>query len=61
MVQLLMTGTIVSPWPPSTIARTSLTDTPAASARNSWKRAESRMPAMPTTFLAEKPVTFFSS
>ena len=25
IVQLLMTGTIVSPWPPSTIARTSLT------------------------------------
>ena len=28
-VQLLVTGTMVSPWPPSTIARTSLTATPS--------------------------------
>ena len=43
------TGTIWSPWPPSTIAVTSLTDMPVSRAMKVEKRAVSRMPAMPKT------------
>ena len=43
------TGTIWSPWPPSTIAVTSLIDAPVSQAMKAEKRAVSRMPAMPTT------------
>ena len=43
------TGTIWSPWPPSTIAVTSLTERPVSWAMKHSKRAVSRMPAMPTT------------
>ena len=43
-----------SPWPPSTIARTSFTLTPASRARKSWKRALSSTPAMPTTMLLRR-------
>jgi hypothetical protein len=50
-----MTGTIVSPWPPSTKDVTSLTETPNSSARKWLKRAESRTPAMPTTLLCGRP------
>src|ERR1041384_4008927 len=48
---------MVSPWPPSTKAVTSSTETSNSSARNSRKRALSSTPAMPTTRLAGKPVT----
>ena len=43
------TGTIWSPWPPSTTAVTSLTDTASSCEMNAEKRAVSRMPAMPRT------------
>ena len=43
------TGTIWSPWPPSTIVCTSLIDAPVSQAMNARNRALSRMPAMPTT------------
>ena len=43
------TGTIWSPWPPSTIACTSWIDMPVSKAMNAEKRAVSRMPAMPKT------------
>jgi hypothetical protein len=43
------TGTIWSPWPPSTIAVTSLTETSSSCAMKAEKRAVSRIPAMPTT------------
>ena len=43
------TGTIWSPWPPSTIAVTSFTEAPVSHAMNAEKRAVSRIPAMPTT------------
>ena len=42
-------GTIVSPWPPSTNAVTFSTETFNASARKHRMRAESRTPAMPIT------------
>ena len=51
------TGTIWSPWPPSTIACTSFTDEPVSQAMNAEKRAVSRMPAMPTTRSFGKPET----
>ena len=43
------TGTIWSPWPPSTIAVTSFTERPVSCAMKHSKREVSRMPAMPTT------------
>ncbi len=42
-------GTIVSPWPPSTNAWTFSTDTPSSFAMKERMRAESRTPAMPMT------------
>ena len=48
-------GTMVSPWPPSTNAVTFSTDTLSSRAMNVRKRAESRTPAMPTTRLCGKP------
>ena len=53
----LTTGTIWSPWPPSTIAVTSLTDAPVSHAMNVRKRAVSRIPAMPKTRCFGKPAT----
>ena len=44
-----VTGTIGSPWPPSTKPVTSRTDTPSSQARKVRKRAESSTPAMPIT------------
>ena len=55
IVQARGRGTIESPWAPSTIASTSLTEVPLASARNQEKRAESSTPAMPTTRRPGKP------
>src|SRR5690348_27992 len=46
---------MLSPWPPSTKAVTSSTDTLNSSARKYRKRAESSTPAMPTTRLARRP------
>ena len=43
------TGTIWSPWPPSTTAWTSLSDVPVSQAMNVRKRAVSRIPAIPNT------------
>ena len=43
------TGTIWSPWPPSTIAVTSLTEQPVSQAMKAEKRAVSRIPAIPKT------------
>ena len=43
------TGTMVSPWPPSTTAVTLSTDTPNSCAMKVRKRALSSTPAMPTT------------
>ena len=48
-VVALTTGTIWSPWPPSTIAVTSFTDAPVSHAMNVEKRAVSRIPAIPNT------------
>ena len=48
-------GTIVSPWPPSTKAVTSSTETLNSSARKWRKRALSSTPAMPTTMLCGRP------
>ena len=45
----------MSPWPPSTKAVTSSTETLNSSARNQRNRAESSTPAMPTTLLAGRP------
>ena len=46
---------MVSPWPPSTKAVTSSTETPNSCARNSRKRLLSNTPAMPTTCFAGSP------
>ena len=54
-VEYSTTGTIVSPWPPSTKLVTSRTDTPNSQARKVEKRAESSTPAMPTTLLWGRP------
>src|SRR5438093_485291 len=54
-----MSGTIVSPWPPRTIAWMSRTDTSSASDRNVRYRAVSSTPAMPITRSRGKPVTCF--
>ena len=54
-MQALGSGTIESPWAPSTMASTSTTDVPVSSAMNHEKRAESSTPAMPITRRAGKP------
>ena len=51
-----VSGTIWSPWPPSTYACTSFTETPSSHARNVRKRAVSSTPAMPTTRFFGKPM-----
>ena len=51
------TGTIWSPWPPSTIAVTSLTDMPVSQAMKVEKRAVSRIPAIPKTRSFGQPET----
>ena len=43
------TGTIWSPWPPSTMAVTSFAEAPVSQAMKALKRAVSRIPAMPKT------------
>ena len=48
-------GTIVSPWPPSTNAVTSSTETLNSSARKWRNRALSSTPAMPTTMWCGSP------
>ena len=55
------TGTIWSPWPPSTVAVTSLTERPVSWAMKHSKRAVSRMPAMPTTRSRGKLETAFAT
>ena len=60
-VVALTTGTIWSPWPPSTIAVTSLTDEPVFHAINVEKRAVSRMPAIPNTRCFGQPDTCFAT
>ena len=55
------TGTIWSPWPPSTIAVTSLAEAPVSQAMKVLKRAVSRMPAMPKTRSLGKPETSFAT
>ncbi len=55
--QQLASGTIVSPWPPISIAETSSTLTPSSIARNVRKRAVSSTPACPNTRCGGKPVT----
>ena len=55
------TGTIWSPWPPSTIAWTSFTDEPVSQAMNAENRAVSRIPAMPTTRSFGNPETAWAT
>ena len=55
------TGTIWSPWPPSTIACTSFTDEPVSQAMKVEKRAVSRMPGLPKTRCLGQPETFFAT
>src|SRR5262245_30351464 len=56
-----MSGTMVSPWPPSTIAVTSSGLTSNSSARKKRNLAASRIPAMPTTLLRGSPLVFCSA
>ncbi len=55
------TGTIWSPWPPSTIACTSFTDEPVSHEMKVEKRAVSRMPAIPKTRSFGQPETLFAT
>jgi hypothetical protein len=55
------TETIWSPWPPSTIAVTSLTDAPVCQAMKVEKRAVSRIPAIPKTRFLGQPDTFLAT
>jgi hypothetical protein len=55
------TGTIWSPWPPSTIAVTSFVEAPVSHAMNVRNRAVSRIPAIPTTRSRGHPETFFAT
>ena len=50
-----------SPWPPSTRAVTSSTDTFISSARKVRKRPVSRMPAIPMTLFFGSPQDFCSA
>ena len=50
-----------SPWPPSTKAVTSSTETLNSSERKWRNREESSTPAMPTTFFAGRPEAFCSA
>ena len=55
------TGTIWSPWPPSTIAVTSFSEAPVSQAMNVEKRAVSRMPAIPKTRSFGQPETLLAT
>ena len=55
------TGTIWSPWPPSTSACTSRTLAPVSQAMNVRKRAVSRIPAWPKTRSFGKPETLLAT
>ncbi len=55
------TGTIWSPWPPSTMAVTSFTETSSSQAMKAEKRAVSRIPAMPKTRSFGQSETFFAT
>ena len=50
-------GTMVSPWPPSTKAWTFSTDTPSSRAMKVRMRALSRTPAIPKTRCLGRPDT----
>ena len=56
-VEYRASGTIASPWPPSTKAVVFSTETPSSMAMKARMRAESRTPAMPTTRRFQKPET----
>ena len=60
-VAALTTGTIWSPWPPSTSAVTSLTDEPVSQAMKVAKREASRIPAIPSTRSRGQPETLFAT
>ena len=60
-VVAVTTGTIWSPWPPSTIAVTSLIDIPVSQAMKVEKRAVSRIPAIPKTRSFGQPETFLAT
>ena len=60
-VAALTTGTIWSPWPPSTSAVTSFTDEPVSHAMKVAKRDVSRIPAMPITRSRGQPETLFAT
>ena len=55
------TGTISSPWPPSTIAVTSFTEAPVSQAMKVEKRAVSRIPAIPKTRSFGQPLTLLAT
>jgi len=57
--QRRVTGTMSSPWPPSTSACTSAMETFSSSATKSRKREVSSTPAIPTTRSLGKPVICF--
>ena len=59
-VELPVTGTMRSPWPPSTMAVMSLPEMPSSWAMKRRMRAESSTPAMPMTRLAGNWVTSFT-
>ena len=56
-VVLPTTGTIVSPWPPSTYASIERTETSNSLARKAENLAVSKIPAIPTTFFLSKWLT----
>jgi len=60
-VVALTTGTIWSPWPPRTMAVTSLTDACVSHAMKVEKRAVSRIPAIPNTRSFGHPDTVFAT
>ena len=57
----LTSGTIWSPWPPSTSVWTSFRDDPVSQATKVEKRAVSRIPAIPSTRSRGQPETFFAT
>ena len=54
-------GTIVSPWPPITIAFISFTGTPNSSDKNNLNLELSKMPAIPITLFAGRPENFWNA
>ena len=61
MVVKRIIGTMVSPWPPSTMALMSLTEKPVSMATKLAMRAESSTPAMPNTRSRGQPVRFHAA